>query len=315
LTWETLEQDGKGVSIPPHAGGLVRLKWKGDKPGDQLFWANLWVDEGAKTEYERFQVFIHFVEAIRIAPEGAPGKAQTYIGRLYTGEERTARFLCTSDTRAKFTLTPAPPKEHPCFTYGTPEPLSKEELKSLSDASGKPILAGYRVTVTVHEHVGKTHLDMGPFRRKVAWKTDLAPDHEISSHIDGVVRGEVRLVTAEGEPYLDLGTFSANPLDFVLEGDEPQLQLTWDEAQTLDFLKVELLDGKDGQPAGSGKSWRVRAVFKTDSIFRGRFPDPDRPGYDNEACVIAFLVSRPGQETKSARRLFIPVRGNVPTRN
>src|SRR5262249_33121283 len=124
-------------------------------------------------------------------------------------------------------------------------------------------------------------------------------------------QGEVKL--ADGTPYVDMGTIkvaSPMPVTFTLESEDPQLELSLADDQLLDFLGVELLDSKNDQNAAGRKTWRIRVQFKTDSLFRGTFPDPERPGYDSDAsCTIAFVLSRKGQPW---RRLLVPVRGTVP---
>jgi hypothetical protein len=96
-----------------------------------------------------------------------------------------------------------------------------------------------------------------------------------------------------------------------VESRDPQLELTVDEKRTLEFLRAEMLDGKEGKAAGDGRRWRVQVRMRKDALFRGDFPKP-RPGYDTAvACSVVFVVGRPGAAGAPVRRLYVPVRGTV----
>jgi hypothetical protein len=311
LVWQPLEPGGEGLTLPPRGQGLVRLKWQTPAVGDHRFWVHFRVDDGEDRGRRRVEVPVHLIEPVTLRAEDDPRETEIDVGRLEAGEERTARWLCWSGTRDKFTLTPAP-TGNPHLLCGVPQPLTPQEMQALSAKVGTTVRAGYRLTVTVRERAADTRLDMGPFRRRVVWKTDLAPDHRVSTHVNGTVRGEVSL---REHDFIDLGTFlptNPKPLIFTLESHDAQLRLTVDEENTLAFLQVELLDGEEGCVSGSDKTWRVRARFRTDSLFRGPIPNRDRPGYDTaEVCSVVFLVSRPGQTGRPARRLLVPVRGTA----
>jgi hypothetical protein len=315
LAWQKLEKDGEGFTVPPRASGLLRLGWKTTQLGHHRFWAGLLVDDGGEPGYQRVEVPVHFVEPVRIRTEDDPNRTEIDVGRIGAGEERTARFLCFSLTRDKFTLTPSPAAADPCVSYGTPQPLTGEELEALSHKQDAAVRAACRVTVTVRERAGAARLDLGPFRRPLAWKTEVDTGFQVSAHVSGTVQGEVALAAPGDGAFVDLGTVSATdpkPLVCTLEGRDPQLELSVDGEKTVDFLKVELLDGKEGSAAGSGKRWRVRVLFRADSLFRGKFPERDRPGYDSpDLCSLVFIVARPGPGDQPVRRLFVPVRGNV----
>jgi hypothetical protein len=315
LAWQSLEQGGPGFTLGPRAAGLLRLRWKSTQLGHHRFWAALSVDDGSGQGEQRVEVPVHFVEPVRIRAENDPQRTEIDVGRMSAGEERTARFLFTSETRDRFTLTPARPTAEPCVTYGTPQPLTPAELQDLSGKQDTAVRAGYRVTVTLREQAGADRLDIGPFCRPVVWKTDVDQGYEVGARISGTVLGEVSLAAPGGSTFVDLGRVPAadpSPLVFTLASCDPRLQLTVDEEKTLDFLKIELLDGAEGSAAGGGKTWRVRVLFRSDSLFRGKFPQGDRPDYDTPArCCIVFFLARPGQGSQPLRRLFVPVRGTV----
>jgi hypothetical protein len=315
LAWQKLEQGAGSLAVPPRAVGLLRLTVKTEKVGDHVFGIEFGVDDGEGRGRQRLEMAVHTDPPVRVGAEDDPGKPEADVGRLGAGDERTAWFLCYSTTRDRFQLTPAPPAEDPCVRSGTPQPLTAEELRALSAKAGTAVRAGYRVAVTVRERADRARLDIGPLRRKVVWRTDVYPGHEVSGHVDGTVRGEVALAAPGGKAFVDLGTVSAphpKPVTFTLESRDPRLRLSVDEKRTLDFLQVELLDGPEGTATAGGRSWRARVVFLTNAPFMGQFPHPDRAEYDSPAaCCIAFLISRPGSEGEPARRLLVPVRGTV----
>jgi hypothetical protein len=315
ISWEKLEPGGAKLTIGPRAVGLVRMRWKSATVGDHLLWANLSLENGERQGSLRLEVPLHFVEPVRVRLARDPRKAEGDIGKLGPGEEHTIEFLCFSFTREQFNLS-KPANGDTCFEQCSPQTMSKEELTTLAEKVGRAVLAGYRSAVTVREHAGENQLDLGPFHRNIVWQSDVASGHEASTFVNGKVLGEVRLAGVKKKPYLDLGNVipaNPTPLDFTLESDISGLQLTLDESKTLEFLNVELLDGPEGKPVGDGTNWRVRAAFKTDSPFRGKFPVRERPGYDTDvACSIVFVLTHKGQANKKPRRLLIPVHGNVP---
>jgi hypothetical protein len=314
LVWQALEEGREGITLPHQAVGLVRLRWKAAVVGDHVFWAHLRVDEGGERGRQRLEVPVRFVEPVSISAEDNLTSKEADVGPLNAGEERAVRFLCCSTTREKFSLTPAP-ADDPLVRCGTPQPLTREEVRAVSDRAGTAVRAGYRVTVTVRERADDARLDMGPFRRPVVLHTNVFPGHEVRTHVNGTVRGEVWLAAAEGKGFVDLGTLSTTapePRVITVESRDPQLELTVDERRTLEFLRVELLDAKEGKPAGGGKSWRVRVRMRSDALFRGDFPKPMQSGYDTAvACSIVFVVARQGPAAAPVRRLYVPVRGTV----
>jgi hypothetical protein len=319
LPWQSVAPLGAAITVPPQSVGLFRLTWKTNVVGTRIFWADFLLDDGEDRGRRRVEVPVNLVEIVRLRPEDRGNEKEFDLDSLKPGEERTARFVCYSVTRDRFALTPSPVAEDSCINYGPPHALSRAELQGLSDKIGSPVKSGYRVSVTVREHAGERRLDIGPFHRRVAWKTDVIPDHRVTTFLNGTVRGEVSLAAPEDKPFVDLGTIL--PTEkwsevFTLQSPDPRIQLSVDEERTLAFLRVELLDGRGGETTRDGKSWRVRLTFRSDSLFRGPFPHVDRPGFDSAVvCSIVFRIKRAGKESnvadQSARRVLIPVRGNV----
>jgi hypothetical protein len=319
LTWQPHEQGGKGLTVPPQGAGLVRLTWQTKQLGDHVFQADLSVEDDSGKGRQRLEVPVRMVPPVYLRSAEDPTQTEVDVGRLNAGETRTAAFVAYSETRDQFLLLAAPPAVDPCVSYGARRPLTRDELQTLSSRVGRAVRAGYRLPVTVREQAEKTRLDLGPFRRNVVWTTDVYSGHEVSSQVNGTVQGNVWLAAPEGKDLVDLGAVSPTdpvPVTFALESRDRHLQVRVDEEATLSFLRVELLDGHEGKATGSGKTWRVRVCFRTDSLFRGDFPNPGRRDYNAAVlCCVVFQVSdaAPGAvaDSLTARRLLVPVRGTV----
>jgi hypothetical protein len=310
--WQNLEPGGAKLTIPSRAVGLVRMRWKAEAVGDHLFWAELSLDDGEQQGSLRLEVPVQFIEPVRVRVAADPKRAEGDFGKFGMGEAHTVEFFCFSLTRERFTLSA--PHGDACFEQAAPRPMSPEELHALSERIGQTVLAGYRAAVTVHEHVGERHLDLGPFHRKIVWPTDVAAGNEAYTFANGTILGEVRLA-GQKKGYVDLGNIipaRPTPVEFTLESDTPGFRLALDENRTLEFLKVELLDGPEGKPIEKGTQWRARVIFKADSLFRGKFPVRERLGYDTDvSCSIAFVLSDAAPSSQKTRRLLVPVHGNV----
>jgi hypothetical protein len=312
--WTLLEQN-TGFSTPAGSVGLLRLGWKGNKLGDERFWASLWVDDAGERGFQRIETTVHFIEPIVVRPENNLKLKEVDLGTLGAGEQRSVNFLCYSGTRKQFTLTEIGKDKSPFIDLGKPQALKDDELRTLAEKTGKTVLSAFRVIVIVHENVGDRRLDLGPFRLPVAWQTDVAPGHLTSTVVTGSVAGEVELVSDKGKPFVDLGAFSptrSSPNVFVLESSDPNIDLAVDEERSLEFLKAELVDA---QVADGKKRWQVRVQYRPDALFRGTFPSADRPGYDSDvACSLAFRILRPDADKENSRRLLVPVHGVVTAR-
>jgi hypothetical protein len=315
LEWTPLDKEGKGFDIPGMAIGWVRIGWKADKSGDERFKADLWLyspDHGIGFPLE---IGVSFVEAVRIRCADDLEKIDPYIGRLGPGDQKDAKLVIWSSTRESFTLEPAPARPDPCFHYGDPKKLTDEQLKRLTQNSRKA-LSGYEVAITVHERAEDKQLDIGPFRREVRWKSDAVKD-PIRAHVQGIILGEVTAsVAGSEEPRLDMGVMNAGRPrvhKIHLETENSKVELALDDA-TCDFLQVKMLDGKEGKKEDLGdgtarKTWTVNVSFRSDSGFRGRFPDPDKPGY--ESCAVVFRIAHAGDPNEAPRRIKVMVRGQV----
>jgi len=134
--------------------------------------------------------------------------------------------------------------ENDLVTVSKPEPLTLAERIRLSRERG-PVLAGYHVTVTVAPKPGDS-LDIGPIDRLVA-VTPIAGKEgdEKSISVKATMAGGVRLANSGvKEGVMDLGQFPTKQgvtRSFTLNSDSPEIELEWDEAQTVPSeLKVKV---------------------------------------------------------------------------
>jgi hypothetical protein len=314
LKWVPLAQDGTGFSIPGKAIGWVRVGWKADKSGEERFKADLWLHEPDSGIGFPLEVAVSFVPAVRVRWEEDQDRLDAYVGRMGAGDQRQAKFLVWSSTREKFSLKPDPPRVDPCINYGEPMPLAQGELEGLGQRHGRKALSGYRVVITVSERVGENQLDLGPVRRQVAWKAEGIKE-PITAHVNGIILGEVvaLLPNKPDDPRLDMGSINPERPPVVkirLESDYSTVELAPDD-KTTDFVKVELLDGKEGvtDPSTGRKSWRANVSYRPESGFRGRFPDAERAGY--ESCSVVFRITHAGAQNEQPRRIKVPITGHV----
>jgi hypothetical protein len=319
LEWTPLAKDGKGFTVPAEAIGWVRIGWKADKSKDERFKADLWLYQADSGIGYPLEIGVSFVDAVLVRSADEPDKVDAYIGRLGPGDQKEAHLLFWSSTRTEFTLVADPPRADPCLTYGAPQKLTAGDLDFLTQRTSRKALSGYRLTVTLRERAGDQQFDIGPFRREVRWKSDAMKD-PIKAHVNGIVLGEVTAFVADSpdNPRLNMKLIHPDRPQIHkvrLETENPQVQLTLDES-TCDFLKVEMLDGKEGKKGlGAGAAlttWEVNVSFRPDAQFRGRFPDPERPGY--ELTAIVFKINHAGVPNETPRRLRVLVGGQVESR-
>jgi len=319
LTWATLNEEGQAFKVPPHGEGLLRLGWTAKREGNQRYWVRTWFDDQGNRTHQRIEAIVRVVPPVSVGAADDPRRTEFDVGCLNAGERRTTQFLCYSETRQHFILTAPPALADPCLVYSEPEALTEAELKSLSEKTGATVRAAYWLAVTACERAGDARLDIGPFRRRVSWGTDVFQGHRIQGVVSGSVEGEVKLADAPGQSFVDLGKIfpdAPTSITFALISSDPDLELSIDEKSTLHILSAELLDRKEGRPIEGGKTWRVRVQYRNDSDFRGPFPLRERPGYDSDvACSIVFHLARRSLSGTAAsqafRKLLVPVHGVV----
>ena len=319
LKWTRLEKDEDGFSIPARAEGLVRVGWKDDKIGNVAFSAELWVFEPRSGVTFTLNVGVMFIEPVKICWAEEPSKVVANVGKLNPGDHRDVQFMIWSCTRKKFSIEDAVLQADPCIKVGAAEPLSAKELETLPKQQEGKALCGYRVPVTVNERVGDSQLDIGPFRRNIAWKTD-ASAQPVRGAVYGSVTGEVSAFIAGKPDYPRLEMDRIDPDNPVIhtiniESVNPHVELTLDE-KSCDILNAKLVEGAKGKDVtlsdGSvRRTWTVQVTYRPDSGFRGPFPDKDRAGYTSADCLIVFKIAHAGVKKEQPRRIRIPVAGQV----
>jgi hypothetical protein len=273
LTWQVLSpQDSKGVTVPAHAAGGVRLHWqkKERASGPQTISAEL------ETESHRsvgqsitLRVGLAFVDPVMIAAEEnlkeASKGSEISVGALLAGDVKTVNLLCFSLTRSAFKVKAEAPAD-PCITCGTPEAFTAEECRSASSALPTPILCAYRVPVTVRERTddGK-QLDLGRFRRHVQFTSDAVSENG-DAVLTGTVRGDIMVGTVERErDLLLLGSFERSvgtTKEITLTTEQANLNLEVESKP--EFLTAELHEEKGAGVLG--KTWTLSVTVPPDAL-------------------------------------------------
>jgi hypothetical protein len=306
LSWQVLDaNDTKGLTVPAHAAGGVRLNWEKKERafGPQTLSADLGTECRKTTGHTiKLQVGLAWVDPVMIGAEDKlkeppkEGKeGEVAIGTLLAGEAKTVNLLCWSLTRPAFKLQAEKP-EDPCVTCDTPEKLSADECKKVGEAIPSPILCAYRVRVTVRERTadGK-QLDLGRFRRYVKFTSDAVAEKG-SATITGVVQGDIMVGTEKERDLLLLGSFERSV------GTTKEIPLTTERAGLAleieskpEFLTAEL---REEQGIGAlGKTWTLSVTVPPDTTLSGPVPPH------------SYLVLR--TKGDKPRRINIPVIGNA----
>lgn len=297
LIWHPLTQeDGKGVTIPAHAAGVVRLGWRGREPGLHRLVVNLRTAPDRMTRMPiRLEVIRNFVEPVQVSSEdnlkGPPGD-ENWVGTLGPGDVRTIRILVWSSTRTNFDLAEQPPTD-PFITWGRPESLSTAECERLSLRDGKEVRCAYRISVTVREQaVDGTRLDLGRFHRDVQLTRATGLDPTTLS-LGGIVHGPVTVGSPEEGGRISMGSFQrslgrSRQITLAAEASVPGLAVE----SYPPFLKVILRE--EPKEEAHGKVWTLTVEVPPDSLIGPLPPDSN--------IVLRTTDDRP-------RRICIPITG------
>jgi hypothetical protein len=309
LDWHILgPDDTKGVTVPAHAAGGVRMNWKRDTVGPEKLVAELRNETGT-TSGEPIDLYVSLdvVPALLVGPENnlnqPPQNTELQVETMYSGDTRTLSLICWSATRSRFGLK-AEPTGDACVECGKPQPLGKDERERLGKRDGKPVLCGYRIPVTLRERTedGK-QFDLGRFRRHLKFTSDAGVEPATVT-LAGFVRGEVTVGTPDDHDMVLLGSFErkdGKTKSIPLTTPEANLNLTLegvavDEAieKSSDFLQVKL-DEETAQ-GQLGKVWTLTVTVPPDTL-AGEVPRR-----------TAIVLKTSGEH---ARRIKIPVVGNA----
>jgi hypothetical protein len=219
---------------------------------------------------------------------------------LMPGGQQSVELLCCSTTRDHFKVEVKELGGDPNFVCQW-HPLTKEERDKLVEGINMPgrkptqIKSGYRVTVTIYEELKGKHLDMGPFQHTLVLANDL--DFELKAELQGTVRGEVQVGTADDRDRIDLGYFRADdgasrtvPLDCARSGLELEV-----DSKEPSYLEVQPLGGGKVLPEG-GKRWELTVAVPR-NLPGDRLPE--------HSAIILKTKDKP------PRRIRIPVVGHA----
>src|SRR5262249_26812667 len=200
------DDPNRGIVVPPRARGVVRMLWHARRtttnPYPQNLSAQLWA-QNPQNPSTGLGVGTLLVDPIRVDRE------EVNFGTLGAGDAETKVLYCWSWTRPNFRLKARPTGEP--FVGCAVEKINEEERRALRGRIG-PVLAGYRVTVSVRERIDdRKRSDEGVFQHRVELfpsdgKEKLDP---LEVTLRGQVRGDV-LVEGAGNG-IGLGQLPANP--------------------------------------------------------------------------------------------------------
>lgn len=290
--WQMLDvENGPTVTIPPARSaapvrGIVRLSWEGKREGREGLRADLWVQQKpAARLVKTLRVPLNFVPALRVSPASV-----TVPDLGIRGREHPVEFMCWSSTRGGFPLMAREESGSPCFVC-TAQPLDAGQREELSQREKCRVLAGYRVTVTVHESRDGQPLDLGPFHRRILLTAGPGDGESAAVTMQGMVRGEVTFLNPEDKDRIDLGLFRADrggaktvPLETSQDG--PELQVS---SRTPTWLDVHLA-------RVGGRRWNLTVEVPANRL-TGRLPD-------NSAVIVRT-------QGAGTRRMRIPVTGQA----
>jgi hypothetical protein len=229
---------------------------------------------------------VTFVPAVLVEP------ATVKIRDLTTsGQQETAEFNCWSATRSAFPLTIRDEKSggHVVCTW---KPLTDEQRLELGKTQKLPVLAGYRVSVTVHERRNDVPLDLGSLERKLLITGP--PDSEPAVvTVVGRVRGEVAVQGGEDGERIDLRSFAAakgTEKTIPLVADDANVQLRLD-SWTPSYLEVRL---EPRETTDGRRRWDLQVKVPPRAVIGALPPD---------AAVIMRV------EGTTPRRLRLPLSG------
>jgi hypothetical protein len=294
LGWQDFERDdSKFMTVPPGAGGWIRLRWNGEtpEPGPQQFTATFWMENEDAGTTVTLGVPVYLAEPLMVS------RRNMEVG-LLGPDRRNAQMeiVCWSATRSDFTLKPAAESADPFISFGTPVPMIEKEaylfIKEVEPPT-KPtglVKVVYRVPVTVHESLPDgRQMELGPFTRKIVINT-VPATRPVEVEIAGIVRGEVAIGVSPYRDQIFLGNFrlgTEREVDVPISSEQSDLELRIDKVP--EFLKATLAPLKSDK---AGKSWNLHVKVGADLADGQITPD---------TCIYL--------KTQTERRIRIPVRG------
>jgi hypothetical protein len=298
-SWQQMEKEGDGLTVPAGASGWVRVTWEGKTPGPQSLRAEVWTRQADNSSLAitPLEIPLLFVEPVYVQPR------DVMLDGFAPGSQATKQVYVVSSTRPFFNIIPDPTPDG-FVTWSEPVALTAQERAELERKFDSRIQWGYKVSLEARDEVktgGKLALlDLGPFRRHLTLRTDAKPE-PLQVMVIGAVDGNIKVNCGTVEDRIQFGNFSADQgtSATVVIDAAADLQLKLDEKDTLKFLKVSLKE--QGPTAFGRKGWKLQVEVPANQA-AGDFPRQDDP--ELKDCAI-YLVLQEG------RRLRIPVSGTA----
>jgi hypothetical protein len=244
--------DGKqkdvGITIPKDGCCLLRVAWHARKaPGDTLnldlkFWSQP-SDKSLARVLTGVTLPVIVVPPIMFDPLRLSGI------RLGPGDNWESQLFCMSATRKPDELHVAfRPDRDDSLLEVSSRPLTTAETADLEDMMRKKTKQRLRIrsavllTVKLHESVGKTQMDQGPFMRTVSVMLDEIPVDNNNPTITGTVKGPVDVGGEEDNGKIDLKTFPTSEAKSVVIPvyADPERKLELGDCYPRDVLQVAL---------------------------------------------------------------------------
>jgi hypothetical protein len=303
-------------SVPAGGLGWIRLSWKGERTGKQNQFAKLWMDDRVSGKTATLEVFLNYLEPLRVRPT-------LDVGTIRDDDLRnglTRHLICWSSTRDQLTLTVRPAVDrggvlNDPFVLGKPEPLSARECQALErenndpsagEALAGPVRSAYRIPLTLQQVSpnGKNPFDVGPFRRRfLIGSPDVIGEQSIV--VNGRVSGLVEIGLGDENAEINFFTFPrkrGKREKLFLQSDAPDIKLEFDRVRTPEYLEAKLVP----ETTNAGRqSWRLEVQVLPGKAF-GVFPRRNDPAYEDAAVYLKALL--PGKEPRAIR---IPVSGTA----
>jgi hypothetical protein len=299
-TWQALENSqDRGVILPADAVAVLRMTWHNRRPvGDKLnLHVNLWGKQAGATKLQRLTLGVPAVSAAAVRAN----LDRVSVGVLGPDSVAKAVFLVWSPTRAQLPLTFEEQTRDGLFAID-PQPLDKAACLALQDKlrdqeMNTRVLAGYRVTVTVHEHKGDRWLDQGHFLRAIAVHLPDAAEEISPLLVTGVVQGPVKIGGLDDQGKINLKSFQAREgtrkVIFLWTNHKTKLVLQDKQPAA---LQVKL--NKSGKETTPEQKWVLEVTVPPNQLFG--------PVTEENAVILR-------SETQAAppRQIRIPLLGHA----
>lgn len=308
------------IEAPAGSLGWVRLRYKGEKSGQQTVGSKIWMDNSRTGQLATLELRLMFYEPLRVNPFLSVGTISD--DDLNKGVKRY--LYCWSSTRKSLKVdvqavrTRGDAGSDP-MEVGVPEPLDDKERAELEQTLTTPnpnqadqqlggrVLCGYKVPITLHaiSPDGKMPFDIGPFRRRVLLSSPDLEGEPKTVEVTGRVRGFVEIGGDEEGGAIHFRDFPRSrgrriPVPMHCENKDVKLEV--DRSRMPEFLNATLKPVETSSK--TRQSWTLLIEVLPNKA-SGPFPRKE-PLYEDSAVYLKATV--PG---KPPRYLRIAVQGTA----